>query len=118
MIFENQKKFGLATKQELKETRQFTCEDCGKKFSAQELEIHHHHVWKSEAKRYEIPGKFVACKENGKVLCPSCHDKLHREIPARPTEEIIHGIIAIAKITNQGKEASQVIAKISRRYRD
>ena len=61
-------KYSLSTseKYSIKKSRNFRCEQCGKKFSSKELEIHHKNkvIWDNSA-------------NNLMVICTKCHDIKH-----------------------------------------
>ena len=116
-IFDNQRSFGRSQRRRIKEAAGFTCCMCGKTFKEKELEIHHDHIHKADAKRHDIPGSFVAHPYNGKPICFSCHDKLHDTEAERTDDIVIEGIRAIARLSHQGELARRVIAQISNRHR-
>ncbi len=118
MPFENQTGFGRTQRERVKESLQCVCEHCGNQFPKKELQIHHNYIWKSEAKYHHIPGKFVVCTENAKVLCPGCHTKLHQELQRRPTHMIIDGIITIGISTGNTVDLVSLVTKIRKNARD
>lgn len=115
MLHENQRRFNRSTKRKLKEAASFTCQECNQRFKPEDLEIHHHYIWDCEAKHLQIPGSFVACKENGKVLCPSCHVRLHKDIQLRPTHVVIQAVLALSHLKGDIERGREVVNRIRKR---
>ncbi len=117
MIEENQRSFGRTLKEKAKQEVQLRCELCTVKLSPHELQLHHKYVWVCEAKRYNIPGKFVACRENAQVLCSHCHTKIHRRSQERPPHQLIEGLLFIARMKGDSQGVSGIIESITRSTR-
>jgi hypothetical protein len=118
MQHENQRNFSKGFRQRLKEQQMCVCSRCNQSFTPKRLEIHHNHVWKGEAKRFAIPGDYVASPPNALVLCENCHDQLHKEIPYRLTHHITAGLLAIGEMTEDQSRARKLARQVEAMARD
>lgn len=115
---ENARNFSKGLRQRLKEQEQCTCARCKQQFTPKRLEIHHNHVWKGEARKFRIPGDYVASPPNALVLCESCHDQLHQQIPRRLTHHITAGLLAIGEMTEDQFRARKLARQVEAMARD
>lgn len=107
---ENQRKFSSSEQREALERAGHRCQRCrGTGSTDNPLTFHHAHIWQSTAKRFAIPGNFVADSANAVVLCRDCHDIIHDGHQIQTTSEIIRGIERVGIKTGQEEQARELL---------
>lgn len=85
--------FSQTTKDQLLENSDYRCTICGcRPTNHNPLTLHHHHIWKYEARLFRLPRQYVACEANGLVVCQLDHVELHRHQHLRKADDVIAGI--------------------------